>query len=350
MLLAVILLIVILVILYLLVRKPSSVKPSVQLPKRIPACVLYKNIIVPAGLDWSTEIVEDFRSGILEKEVDVISDGQLLSQIADADKNNLPIVWVYNPYEVSSKFWLNFMSRKHRQTTSDLRRLCLTTILKYFPEYHYRVVVFNQENVKALIPECRSFSSDYLYDEYIKYSLLEKYGGYWIPIDTVMVQSITDKTTSDYFQNKLIVMGYESSQYNDIFGFHSNYIACKKNHIIMKEMMRFIIHSMKTFQNAIRFKDGVNKYFQHLCNKHQDSISKQDLLAYKNRHNRMLSFEDLYSDNNNMPPLSTIYIVPTLYDIVNKKHMWRFIERLSSDQIMDSEMWMGYAIKTALDK
>ncbi len=350
MLLALILLIIILVILYLLVRKPSSSDSTPELPKRIPACVLYKNIIVPAGLDWSTEIIEDFRSGILESEVDIISDAQLQSQIADANKMNLPIVWVYNPYEVSSKFWLNFMSRKHRQTTSDLRRLCLTTILKHFPEYHYRVIVFNQENVKALIPECRNIASDYLYDEYIKYSILEKYGGYWIPIDTVVVQSITDKTVSDYYQDKLIVMGYESSQYSDIFGFNSNYMACKKDHIIVKEMMKFIIRNMKTFQNSIRFKDGVNKYFQHLCNKYQDTISKQDLLAYKNRNERMLSYEDLYSDNNNMPDLKTLHIVPTLYDIVNKKHMWRFIERLSSEQIMDSEMWIGFAIKTALDK
>jgi hypothetical protein len=62
----------------------------------------------------------------------------------------------------------------------------------------------------------------------------------------------------------------------------------------------------------------------------------------------MLSFEDLYSQNNNMPPLNDLYIIPTLYEDVMKKHMFNYIERMSVKQLLESEMWLTYAIQVSL--
>jgi hypothetical protein len=351
----ILLLVLLLVSLYIILKTNVEVIPSSDI-KRIPSCQLYKHLIVPGELNSDIEIIEDFNVCSPQKDnnyaqgIDIISDNQLLLQIKDAELNNLPIVWVYNPYEESAKFWKDFMSRRHRQTTSGLRRLCLTTILKHFPEYNYRIVVFNQDNLEALLgidyAVCRPLYP-YLKNEYIKYVLLEKYGGYWIPIDTVIMHPINN-TLNDYYNDRLIVSGYVSTQYKDIFSYSSIYIACNKQNSIIKNIVNYIRRLSNSFQNEIHFKDTLHKYFQRICEDNEHLVKRYNMVAFLNNNNEMLSFEDLYSQNNNMPPMETLTIIPTLYDVVMKKHMWNYIERMDSDQLLKSEMWITYAIQMSL--
>jgi hypothetical protein len=72
------------------------------------------------------------------------------------------------------------------------------------------------------------------------------------------------------------------------------------------------------------------------------------MVSFLNNRGEMLSFEELYSQNNNMPPINTLTIIPTLYDIVMKKHMFNYIERMNSTQLLESEMWITYAIHLSL--
>jgi hypothetical protein len=355
MLATIVLLILLLVSLYIILKTNIESEPVID-NKRIPSCLLYKQLIVPGQLDWDVEVIEDFSvcspkmDENYNRDIDIISDNQLLLQIKDAQAKNLPIVWVYNPYEESAKFWKDFMSRRHRQTTSGLRRLCLTTILKHFPEYNYRIVVSNQDNLLALMGNeynvCRPLYP-YLKNEYIKYALLEKYGGYWIPIDTVMMKSLNN-TLNDYYNGKLIVSGYVSTQYKDIFSYDSMYIGGKKGNAIIKDIVNLIRNLANTFQNEIHFKDTIHKYFQEICEKNNRLISRQNMVSFLNNKDEMLSFEDLYSQNNNMPPMDTLTIIPTHYDVVMKKHMWNYIERMDTQQLLESEMWITYAIQMSL--
>jgi len=41
-------------------------------------------------------------------------------------------------------------------------------------------------------------------------------------------------------------------------------------------------------------------------------------------------------------------IVPTLYNITMKKHMFNYIERMNVSQLLESEMWITYAIQMSL--
>jgi hypothetical protein len=351
----IVLLILLIVSLYVILKTNIQTEPICD-TKRIPSCILYKHLIVPGELNWDVEVIEDFNvcnkplNNNYNTNIDIITDNQLLLQINDANTKNLPIVWVYNPYEESSKFWKDFMSRRHRQPTSGLRRLCLTTILKHFPEYNYRIVVFNQDNISSLLDDqykvCRPLYP-YLKNEYIKYALLEKYGGYWIPIDTVIMKSLNN-TLNDYYNGKLIVNGYVSTQYKDIFSYNSVYIGCKKQHPIIKDIVGYIRKLSNTFQNEIHFKDTLHKYFQEICEDNNRLVSRYDMVSFLNNSGEMLSFEDLYSQNNNMPPMNTLTIIPTLYDIVMKKHMFNYIERMDSKQLLESEMWITYAIQMSL--
>jgi|688.fasta_scaffold81157_2 hypothetical protein len=355
MLATIVLLILLLVSLYVILKTNVEYEPVVE-NKRIPSCLLYKNLIVPGQLDWDVEVIEDFSvcspkmDGNYNVGIDIINDNQLLLQIKDAQTKNLPIVWVYNPYEESAKFWKDFMSRRNRQTTSGLRRLCLTTILKHFPEYNYRIVVFNQDNLESLMGYeyslCRPLYP-YLKNEYIKYALLEKYGGYWIPIDTVIMRQMNN-TLNDYYNDKLIVNGFVSTQYKDLFSYDSMYISCRKQHPIIKNIVGIIRKLGNTFQNEIHFKDTIHKYFQEICEKNDKLVSRYNMVSFLNNNGEMLSFEDLYSQNNNMPPINTLTIIPTHYDITMKKHMWNYIERMDTQQLLESEMWITYAIQMSL--
>jgi hypothetical protein len=355
MLATIILLILLLVSLYIILKTNIETIP-IQHNKRIPSCILYKNLIVPGQLDWDVEVIEDFNvcSPQIDTNykigVDIINNNQLLLQIKDANTLNIPIIWVYNPYEESAKFWKDFMSRRNRQTTSDLRRLCLTTILKHFPEYNYRIVVFNQDNLEALMGShykvCRPLYP-YLKNEYIKYALLEKYGGYWMPIDTVIMNTINN-TLNDYYNNKLVVSGFVSTQYKDMFSYNSTYIGCKSGHPIIKDIVNYIRMLANTFQNEIHFKDTLHKYFQEICERNNRLVARHNIVSFLNNKDEMVSFEDLYSQNNSMPEMSKLTIIPTLYDETMKKHMWNYIERMSVDQLLKSEMWITYAIQQSL--
>jgi hypothetical protein len=359
MLATIVLIILLLISLYVILKTNINIEPEqINETRRIPSCLLYKNLIVPGQLDWDVEVIEDFNvctkplDENFTQNVDLISDMQLLLQIKDAQSKNLPIVWVYNPYEESAKYWKDFMSRRNRQPTSSLRRLCLTTILKHFPEYNYRIVVFNQDNLVSLLGNqykiCRPLYP-YLKNEYIKYVLLEMYGGYWIPIDTVMMKSVNN-TLNDYNNGKLVVSGFVSTQYKDIFSYDSTYIACKRGNPLIRELVILIKNLSNSFQNEIHFKDTVHKYFQEICEDNNRLVARYNIVAFLNRNDEMLSFEDLYSQNNNMPPMETLTIIPTLYDIVMKKHMWNYIERMDSMQLLEAEMWITYAIQVSLKK
>jgi len=351
----IVLLILLIVSLYVIL-KTNTEPETVYDNKRIPSCLLYKHLIVPGELDWDIEVIEDFNvcskplDDNFNPNIDIITNNQLLLQINDAKTRNLPIVWVYNPYEESAKFWKDFMSRRNRQPTSSLRRLCLTTILKHFPEYNYRIVVFNQDNLEGLLGEhykvCHPLYP-YLKNEYIKYALLEKYGGYWVPIDTVIMRSINN-TLNDYYNGKLIVSGFVSTQYKDIFSYDSTYIACKSGHPLIRDIVKYIKQLSNSFQNEIHFKDTLHKYFQETCEENNKLVSKYNMVSFLNKNGEMLSFEDLYSQNNNMSSMDKLTIIPTLYDIVMKKHMWNYVERMNSQQLLESEMWITYAIQMSL--
>jgi hypothetical protein len=348
----IILLLILSISLYIII---NSINKKEKCAEYIPSCILYKYLIVPGMLDYNVKVIEDFGCNDKKDEryldgLDKIDNQQLLQQIKDANTKNIPIVWIYNPYEISSKFWKDFMSRRDIQPTSSLRSLCLTTILKHFPDYNYRPIVFNQDNLYSLLGDdykvCRPMYS-YLKNEYIKYALLEKYGGFWIPIDTVMMRSINE-TLNDYYNGKLIVNGYSSTQYKDIFSYDSTYIGCIKGHKIVKLMMIYLKGLSNGFQNEIYFKDTVHKYFQGICENNNYLVSRYNIVSFLNGKGEMLSFEDLYSKNNNMPSLNTLAIVPTLYDITMKKHMFNYIERMNVSQLLESEMWITYAIQMSL--
>ena len=130
------------------------------------------------------------------------------------DANDLPknnknkqVIWIFDVYEVSSSHWQSFYSRKTRQPMSSIVSLCINTIKNNSSNHFIRV--FNQNHIKKLLPEyekyIRNCNSFYLAYNFIKFAMLYKYGGIWIPSDTIMLKELRD---TDFINDNKIMENF----------------------------------------------------------------------------------------------------------------------------------------------
>lgn len=264
--------------------------------------------------------------------------------------NNKPNLWIYIPEEISSKYWKNFHSRRSKQDIPAYKQLCLNTIFKYNKDMNIYLLddtkinsIFNkncpfQWNDQRI---CKKLKLDYL-----KYYLFYHYGGIWIPPETIAFQSFK-KITDKLFTNDIITVG------------------CKPK---KDECIDFTILGGSQYSNIIKYllDSFTDKLNQYLNNYTYDSyyINKQ-LLNYNisylshhfsqeyngtiDRHNRIVSYENVvaisptYFKN---PDKLIYYSIP---ENIEKYNHYNWFARLSKDQILQSDMWIGEIFSNILN-
>jgi hypothetical protein len=261
-------------------------------------------------------------------------------------KNNYkPIMWVYNPYEYNATEWENFGSRRLKQPTPGLIEACLDSIYNK-SNRDFTVIIFNQDDLHRLLPDffknkdfVIKIKNDYVLMNFIKYALLVKYGGYWIPADTILIKSIKD-TIPIYKNNKFITLTKNNMNFIDFDGLSDDYIACQKNNPIAVECQNFILKNIDTFQNSILFKNAVNKYFNSILPNYSNNITPIYIGLLKDNNNVFLNESMLFSQmNTQINP--DVYFIPLFYNTIRLRPKLNWIERMNKKDILKSNMQLS---------
>ncbi len=255
-----------------------------------------------------------------------------------ADK---PYLWIYNPTDVSTRDWINFGSRRTKQPTLPLHNLCINSIKKY-NNSDFNIIVFNETHLIKILPEyfndtefLKKFNYKYTFESFIKYAILLKHGGYWIPRDTIMVKSL--KPTIPFFNDGLC-LSFLNNNYNyiDNEGFNDSYIACKPNNLIIKNCLEYILKNLYNFQNTFNFKLAMNKIFNIIVSQ-VPSAHKHFNLGLNKVGNQYLNEEILFSQND--IELDThVTFIPIYYDFIHYKTKFNWVDRMSESDILESSL------------
>ena len=262
-------------------------------------------------------------------------------------KIHSPNLWIYNDETISSRHWKNFYSRRYKQPTSSLINLCIKSVIRHSC-HNYTIKIFSQNDLNDIIPEYMSSinncSSEYMKYNLIKYAVLYKYGGVWIPKDTLMFKPLSYLPRLDC--NYITTFGNNNVNYMDQ-GISDSIIASGKNNIVTGQMLSYLIRNTLTFQNALVFKQSINKHFNKILNK---SI-------YHVKYNSSM-LEKCSGDHYTVDDMFTTNIVKfqsgNLKETININvgeiedlREFNYLLRMSERQILNSNLFIGLLIKKA---
>ena len=262
-------------------------------------------------------------------------------------KINLPNLWIFNDYTVSSRHWKTFYSRRYRQPTSPIINLCIKSVIRH-SYTNFTIHVFSQDDLSILIPEyldtLKNCSSEYMRYNLIKCAILHKYGGVWIPKDTLMFNSLSYR---DHFDcNYITTFGNNNNNYMDN-GISDNIIAVGKNNKLIGQMLTYLIRNTLTFQNAITFKQSINKHFNKLIQSYEYHVIHNSSILEKCTGDHY-TIEDLFTTNlvkfreGNLRETISMNL-EQLKDL----REFNYILRMSETQIFNSNLFVGLLIKKA---
>jgi hypothetical protein len=290
------------------------------------------------------------------------SDSTIIPRIQKAQQEGRPIVWVYFEYEVSARKWLNFYSRRSPQGMEGLLQLCLLTIRHHFPASHFEVIVYTQDDIEQILPSCYSQEylhmrtsgvDSYLYRAYVRYALLYHYGGYSIPLDTIIAKPMVD-TIADYRTGKCILFGPTSSIYNEWLGVDDARVAVTEGHSLVRDIIKFITENSRKFHYSMEFRDAISQKVQELVTIHAGLIRVNQCLPTVNSSGRPYLIDDLYASSWSMPqpdtPVGSYCMIPTHYQQAVRKYSFGYLRQLSAEEINQSELWVAEQIRRSMQK
>lgn len=288
---------------------------------------------------------ETFNTSALKSKAD-ISDNILPKNILP--KNNPLLInkthiWIFVKIEYSARSWSNEINRT--QPITKLEQLCIDTVYRHMPTYNIHII--SQKNISKIIPEhlknieaCNSFYMSY---NYIKYAILNKYGGIWIPSSTIIVNPLSDMININ--RNKLITFSINNPQIVENKGFSDDIISCNKNNLLAEEMLTFLKNKINSFQNDILFTKEINRYFNTLLINYPHYHSDQVQLEINNS---VINNSHLFS---NQLPISHIdkTIIHFNLDDIRNNPKYSYLLHMSRENILNSNMLIGRIIRHSLN-
>ena len=299
-------------------------------------------------------------SSICKKISSSIVDSTIIPRIQRAKQEGRPIVWVYFEYEVSARKWLNFYSRRSPQGMPGLLQLCLMTIQRHFPSKNFEVIVYTQDDIPLILPKCHADEylhmrtghvEHYLSRAFARYALLHHYGGYSIPLDTIIMRQMT-YSLADYQTGKCIVFGPTSSIYREWYGVDDARIAATEGHPLIKDIIQYILENSRKFHNSMEFRDAIFRRVQELVTIHAGLIRIDLCMPTVNSNGRPYLIDDLYASSWSMPqpdtPVASYCMIPIYYQQTVTKYAYGYLRQLTADDIATSELWVAEQIRRSL--
>tara|TARA_B110000211_G_scaffold210528_1_gene248684 strand:- start:9904 stop:10782 length:879 start_codon:yes stop_codon:yes gene_type:complete len=244
------------------------------------------------------------------------------------DKGNKRTVWVYMKPNIS---------RNTRDSESiGVIKLCVKSIKKHLGG-NYNVIVFNKDMISDIVPEYMEFldnsKSDYIFYNILKYSIIYKYGGVWLPCSTIVLDNF-NIDDGPYLNGKLIFFSEKHPEHNKYFNqFDFSAVASIKETSQVKTLLEKLTDKSNSFNNSFVFNNRLEWTLGVDANIHYAPISNNSSI-----NENVIKNEDLIKNH----PVIKLnkYIKLIFLDIETLKYSSKYQYLLNMDHktIMDSDI------------
>ena len=258
-------------------------------------------------------------------------------------KKNL---WVYNDVEYNAKKWHSFGSRNTSLKSNGIIDTCIDSILFNLSD-SFNIRIIDQTDLKKLIPEfiesinkCRD---EYEFNYLIKYAIVYKYGGVWLPKDVLVLNKfeIPDK---EYYSNCLITFMNNNLSYVNNRGVSDRIFASRKGNPILKNLLLDVIKNLNTFGNSNKFKNYYNIRFNQVA-KYQ-KLYFMPLGLEKDMSGNDITFDTITSVfNNNFINYNDKSFLDLNLDYLDIHPKHSYLNRMSQNQILMANIFLTTLIK-----
>ena len=258
-------------------------------------------------------------------------------------------LWIYNPILVNSNKWKTSYSRRSVQDTTGLVKLCIRSARFNLGE-KYDIKIFNQDDLDTLIPEClpvlRKCKTTKVVEEYIKYSILYKYGGIWLPNSTIVLNPLR-LNMGEYNSGKLLLFGINHEDYQEAPTYSDLIVASTVNTQIVRNILDILDESLKGFNYDNNFNNYINNYINSRpgdlyvsllvlqYDMEEESIEKRDIVTSFN--NRLIEYDDY-----------VFYYIPI--SEFQRYTAYTFMLRMSPNDILTSNTFIGELFKYSVKR
>jgi len=263
-------------------------------------------------------------------------------------KKNL---WIYDDIEYSGKKWQSFGSRFGETPNSGLVDICIDSALFHLSSL-YNIRIINQSMIKKLIPEfvplINKCKDKYIFEYLLKYAVIFKYGGLWLPKDTLVLREfhIPDDL---YYNNHIISFSENNTFYENNKGLSDRIFAAKKGNPLIKTLLNDVIQNLSSFNFANRFKNYFNIKFNDLSQ--GGKLTYFPITLDKEVNGRYLTFDTLFGIfNNNIVDYRKHSFVVLRTEYLDKFPKYSYINRMSENQILMSNMFITTLIRYAFQR
>ena len=199
------------------------------------------------------------------------------------------------------------------------------------------------EHGKELFKKC---NNDYIVNNLIKYAILKKYGGLWLPKDTIMLNDIF--SANDISIGNIVTYGKNNTNLYDNLEYSDLIIGAPSNNQTINDIVKFITLNLNTFQNGILFKNSINKFFNTAIRNSKNHVHK-NLLITEISNNQALSISHLFSTSFiNIKDFSKKTFININADNINNSVKYSYLFNMSPEQILESNLFISYLIQMAL--
>ncbi len=254
-------------------------------------------------------------------------------------------IWVLDNRIISPD---NIRSKNNNIPITDI---CLESIKKHIDSSKYNLNILDLKTMTNLLPEYKCYISEckntYVLYNFLKYAILNKFGGIWIPSDTLLLNSII----YDYrlLDKSIITYGKNNVNIVDNKGYSDTILGSSKNHPIISKIIQYFKSNLNTFQNSVYFKKSINKFFNKCIINYKNHIHKESLIE-KTSSGKFITLEDIFTTN--YLSIEDFYNKNMLHiniDHINEFHKYQYILNMSKKDLIESNLFISYIIKKALN-
>lgn len=263
--------------------------------------------------------------------------------------NIKPIIWIYIPTEVSTRFWKHFYSRKSIQQPNSIIELCVKTIYKH-NEHFTNIQIIDDDNIKDYIPENKINQFNKIPNTfkslYIKFHILYNYGGLWLENSTLCFKSlkeIFDKLALKdmiTFDCSIIKSNISCNKQNRVSLFS---IAARKNNPIIKNILDFIIERSNSLICNFNIEDDISNILK---------LNESKIYHFENTQrdyqNKSIHIDNLISHNYTVVKNPDLLFMVVDLSYIKKYRKYQWLLRLNQQQLLESNMWLSKLFRYAL--
>jgi len=262
-----------------------------------------------------------------------------------------PKMWIYVPTEVSARFWSDFVGRRTEQIPPAYIQMCIERQFNLQKSMDVKILSdcdlrdWLSEDEMAVIVNRPLTSLDRA--NFIKYTLLNKYGGLWMPPFVIQLHSM--EFPSYFFdKNNVILFGYKQDAFGRGNLMDDTIVGGGADTAIFKTIADLA-------RRNLQWQTATSNFDDTYCVTLNDLISRNKINLHHFNHNengrldkgaKPISVDSMVSLNPTLlanSDMVKMIIIPN--EQINSRFKQQYIARLSREQLETSDMWIGKLLR-----